>query len=248
MSGEGEQARATRFPLPTAAQVDAELQKLPTLARSDLEGMYLGDKDIWRLIEYHGRSERNAQAVCWLTEMYALWRDIRLSLASAMAIDSSYGGLPDDPFPELSEEAYQSFGEANYWCGYHVDNAIYRFYAFNEKFLQFCNGYLALGLSEHEVRGASIEKALRARGEECAFFLDQLSRLWQFPVYRDVTEARRGITHRKHPLLGDGVDPPLHMSVYYMRLAQDLFVEITALLDRLLGRIAADDERQRASR
>lgn len=72
-------------------------------------------------------------------------------------------------------------------------------------------------------------------------------RLCELPVYQDIAQAHRGITHREHLHHGEGVMPSAHFSAHYLRIAKNLFREITDLLDRFLERIADDDQEQLAS-
>lgn len=240
------------FPILRAAEIDAELRKLATLAREDLRDTYIGDtfddRNHW-FREVGEYDEAN-----WLQHIYDAWIEIRLSLASAMAYDTWYGGLPDfmtylrrslSGREPTDEEAMLRLAARG--CAYYLDNAVYRFYSFYERFLQFCNSYLRLDVPEGKVDGPRIQRELQRRGEGCVFYAELLGQLREAPFFRDVVEARKGITHRRHPKMAYTDDWLPDYAPGYLPAACGSFHEITVLLDQVLERLAGDDEEYKAS-
>ena len=243
------------FPILPASLIDAELRELPTLARVDLRDKLIGpDFGDWaQLWLSEDPEEPNYDVSMWLTRIYDVWVDIRLSLAYALACDrASKSTVPDRSaafvaslFSKADQERLESADLSVRGCAYYLDSAIHRFYALNEEFLQFCSAYLDLGLTEQDVRGYLVEKKidekLQCGDERCAFFAEQVARLCRSPAYGDVAQARKSITHRRHPKLDE-----VHSEVYgnyvakYLPKAQQLFSEVTAFLDRLLEHIDLD--------
>ena len=126
--------------VPSSEDLDKELSKLPLLGRDDLKERYFG-RDAGPMLEFISRSAENAAAVNWMSQMLELWRDIRRSLAFAMAYDRWYGGLPEGMVPDEIvemrwdnsefEERVAKWEMAEAGCVCYLENALFRFYAFN---------------------------------------------------------------------------------------------------------------------
>jgi hypothetical protein len=252
--------------IPTAGEVNRELGKLPSLTRGGLRERYVGPCDdserVWVGLDFLQRSPRNAAAINWLAQMADLWDEIGLSLGLATACDTWYGGLPegmvpDDIYPgtadateEEFEDAIQRWEAAESGCQYFLDNAVYRFYAFNEKLLQFINGYLELGIPEGQVRGERVAKELQGRTGAAEHLGAELRALCQLQAYQHIVEARKGVTHRQHPLRGRTVQDAVFEDRAYgcpqmLRMSRQLFEVVTGLVDRLLEFVDAEDAAQR---
>lgn len=247
--------------LPAREELDRELERLPFLKGDALRKRYLGSGgDAGYLVEFVTRSPNNAAAVNWLTSMSDLWEQVRLSLAWASAYDTWYGGLTEGMVPEELlegnlrdsdfEELVHRWEEAEAGCIYYLENALYRFYAFNEMFLQFCNGYMELDVPEDQVRGRVIERRLveasQAGNASAQYLANELAKLCRSPAYQHIVEARKGITHRHNPFRGRTVQEEVFEDRTFscprmLRLAQKLFTDITQLLDQLLEFIASQD-------
>jgi hypothetical protein len=233
------------FPILPAARIAAELEALPTLDQ-DLCERYLDCNDRWLMLLDR---EYDDDPGPWLERAYDLWLDTRLSLAHALAYDAWYKEtLPPDrehvseffrkvqlekqgvPF----DDRWRYRENAAWGCAYHLDGTLLRFYAINEKLLQFYNSWAQLGLAENEVTGRRVRQELQAKGRQWWFFLKQVTKLCTYPSFQSIVEARRGITHRRQPAMQEAHDALECYISDYLPLARDLFGQVTLLLDELL--------------
>lgn len=247
--------------IPGKEELNRELGKLPALSTESVRKKYLGSwEDASYMLEFIARSPNNAATINWLSCMSDLWEQVRLSLAWASTYDTWYGGLPEGMVPgeilegtlrdeDDLEHLVRRWEEAEAGCVYYLENALYRFYAFNEMLLQFCNSCIGLGVTEDRVRRSVIEQRLEEagqRGDSSAKRLAAgLAELCRSPAYQHIVEARKGITHRQNPFrertVQEGFEERAFSCPRMLRVARELFTDITQSLDWLFEFIASRD-------